>query len=45
MSTGDERGCPDHGATLQYAEDQGDEWERREHLECSVPGCAYEVWA
>ena len=37
--------CPDHGDTLRYHPDQGDEWEWKEHLECSVPGCEYEVWA
>ncbi len=44
----DDATCPDHGNTLQYHEDQGGEWgelEWREHLECSVPGCEYEVWA
>jgi hypothetical protein len=30
--------CPDHGDTLQYAADQGDD---EEHLECKV--CDYQV--
>jgi hypothetical protein len=37
--------CPTHGDTLRYAEDQGGEYETREHLECSEFGCDYEVWA
>lgn len=45
MSANDEIGCPEHGKTLQYAASQGSEYEMREHLECSVPGCDYEVWA
>ena len=40
----DER-CPDHGDSLRYAEDQGDEYETREHLECCEPGCKFEVWS
>ena len=41
----DEQQCPVHGPVLEYHEDQGDEYEVREHLQCSVPGCEYEVWA
>jgi hypothetical protein len=37
--------CPDHGDTLTYDDDQGDEYEWREHLVCSVLGCGYGVWA
>ena len=37
--------CPEHGDSLQYHADQGDEYEPQEHLECSVTGCEYEVWA
>jgi hypothetical protein len=36
--------CPDHGDTLSHADDQGDEYETREHLECSVAGCGYDAW-
>jgi hypothetical protein len=44
--SGDEIGCPEHGKTLTYARDQGDdEYEMREHLECEEPDCGYEVWA
>lgn len=32
--------CPQHGDTLRYAADQGD---GEEHLECSAPGCGYQV--
>ena len=41
----DEAICPEHGKTLWYHPDQGDEYEMREHLECSATGCGYEVWA
>ena len=37
--------CPEHGDTLGYHRDQGDDLETREHLKCSEPGCDYEVWA
>lgn len=37
--------CPEHGNTLGYAEDQGDEYTIHEHLECTADGCTYDVWA
>jgi hypothetical protein len=37
--------CPEHGDSLGYADYQGDEFEAREHLICTEPGCDYEVWA
>lgn len=45
MSANDEQECPQHGKTLGYHDEQGGEYEMREHLECQVSGCAYEVWA
>ena len=45
MSANDEQQCPAHGPVLEYHPDQGGEYELREHLQCSVPGCGYEVWA
>jgi hypothetical protein len=41
----DEVQCPRHGSSLRYHHDQGGEFERQEHLECSVTGCGYEVWS
>lgn len=40
--------CPEHGNTLIHADDQASrlgEHEWRQHLECCIKGCAYEVWA
>jgi hypothetical protein len=40
--------CPEHGNTLIHAGDQYSwlgEHEWREHLECCIKNCRYEVWA
>jgi hypothetical protein len=41
----DDELCPEHGDTLTYHTDQGDEYEMREHLICAEWGCGYEIWA
>ena len=42
---GDYELCPEHGDSLGYHDEQGDEYEQREHLACTELGCDYEVWA